>query len=427
MNTHRNSIPDRVFFPVVIAFPLVVWTIDLLLYKGSLTLDGTEHPLQRIAGEMTATCVLTLLAVNLLMATRSRRIERFFGGLDRMFRIHRRSAIIATGLLLLHVAVSPRFPAPTPGKPLGVLALVLLFSGVLISAAPFFKQRLPYHNWLKKHRFMGLFFILAVGHALLVPTLFSKLPLVRAYVLDIALIGGASWIYRVFLLRRLRPPHRYEVTEVKRLRQNVLALEMAATGSPLQPLPGQFAFFSFPGVFSGEPHPFTIAGTPDRNRIRIAVKALGDFTGSLRERIETGDEVRVEGPYGLFAEGASRSRHRIWIAGGIGITPFLTMAAGLHDPEARVALYWTVNGKEEACFDKELQDIARRTPGLTYTLWLSEENGPLTPDAIPEAGSPGSFDIFLCGPESLRKSLTAGFLAAGVPRQNIRSEEFSLR
>ena len=427
MRKQQRFIQSTVYFPVIIGLPLIIWTVALFFYNGPLILSNGENPVQRVLGEITASLAVTLLGFNLLMTTRSHRIERILGGLDKMYLIHRRGALLAIVLLVLHAAVSPRYPEINPGKPLGVLAMGLIFLGIAMSAAPFFKRRLPYHKWLTMHRLMGPFFLLGVCHAFLVPTLLSKLPLVRSYILGIAILGIGSWLYRTFLHRWLHPHNSYKVTNVKRLGNTVLALEMAPTGTPLRSFPGQFAFFKFPGINPGESHPFTIASAPGQNRLRIAIKKLGDFTNSLQEQIQVGSTVNVEGPYGVFTQSRSSAKHQIWIAGGIGITPFLAMANDLNNSELNATLYWTVCKKEDAFFDNELRHLAEHKPGLTYKLWLSDENGPLTAEAMPEITNSEKVDVFICGPEAFRRSLTAQLRAAGIPRRSIHSEEFTFR
>lgn len=427
MRQQQRHLQSKVYFPVIMGLPLAIWAIALFFYTGPLILSLEENPVQRVFGEITASLVLTLLGFNLLLTTRARWIEKIVGGLDKMYFIHRQSALLALALLVLHVAVSPRYPEINPGKPLGVLALLLIFAGIAVSAVPFLKRRLPYHKWLPVHRLMGAFFLLGVCHALLVPTLFSKLPLLRGYILGIAFLGIGSWLYRALLYRWIHPYCSYRVTDIKRLGNTVLALEMAPTGAQLLSLPGQFAFFRFSGISPDESHPFTIASAPGQNRLRIAIKNLGDFTRSLQKQIQIGCAVKVEGPFGIFTQNRSSAKHQIWIAGGIGITPFLAMANNLDNSELNVTLYWSVCKKEDAFFDNELQDLAERKPGLRYRLWLSDQNGPLRAETMPETRSPEKIDVFICGPEALRRSMTAQLLAAGIPKRNIHSEEFSFR
>ena len=427
MRRQPRFIESEVYFPIIIGLHLFLWAVALFLYSGPLILNEGENPVQRIIGEVIASWVITVFGFNLLMATRAHWVEKIFGGLDKMYLIHRRGGMIAVALLFLHFIIVPKDPEFTIGKPLGFIAMLLIFLGVLLSAAPFFKQRIPYRKWLTMHRLMGPFYVTGVCHALLVPTLTSKLPLVRAYVFGMALMGIAAWLYRVLLHRWLHPLSSYNVADVKRFGSSVLAVEMSPVGAPLQFAPGQFAFFSFPGINRRESHPFTAAGAPKQDRLRVAIKDLGDFTELLQTQVQVGDPVKVEGPYGVFTQNRSSASRQIWIAGGIGITPFLAMAHDLKDSELEVALYWTVCSKEEANFDDELRDLAERTPGLTYHLWLSDETGLLTVDAMPETEKNEELDVFICGPEAMRHSLTDQLRAIGIPKRNIHSEEFAFR
>ncbi len=131
-------------------------------------------------GEFLSSWVVTVFGFNLLMTTRLRWVERIFRGLDKMYLIHRRSGIIAAVLLLLHFGIVPRHPEFSIGKPLGFLALGLIVLGVAFAAAPLMKRKLPYHKWINGHRMMGVFFVVGLAHAALVPNLISTLPLVRS-------------------------------------------------------------------------------------------------------------------------------------------------------------------------------------------------------------------------------------------------------
>lgn len=427
MRRRLRFIESEVYFPIIIGLHLVLWAVDLFLYSGPLVLNEGENPFMRVLGEVLASWVITVFGFNLLMATRAHWVERIFGGLDKMYLIHRRGGMIAVALLFLHFVIVPKDPGFTIGKPLGFIAMILIFLGVLLSAAPFFKQRIPYRKWLTVHRLMGPFYVVGVSHALLVPTLTSHLPLVRTYVFGMAIMGIAAWLYRVLLHRWIHPSSSYNVADTKPFDNAVLAVEMSPVGAPLQFVPGQFAFFTFPGINRRESHPFTLASAPEQDRLRIAVKNLGDFTESFQTQIQVGEPVKVEGPYGVFTQNRSSANRQIWVAGGIGITPFLAMAHAIKDPGMEVTLYWTVYRREEANFDDELRDLAERTPGLTYNLWLSEENGLLTAEAMPETKEADGLDVFICGPVALRHSLTDQLRAIGIPQRNIHSEEFAFR
>jgi predicted ferric reductase len=200
---------------------------------------------------------------------------------------------------------------------------------------------------------------------------------------------------------------------------------MSPTDESMKFAPGQFAFVSFTKSNPKEAHPFTIASHPDEEGLRLAIKASGDFTESLQNEVGIGDPVRVEGPYGHFTLRTSTSKNQVWVAGGIGITPFMALARDLQESKQKVALYWSVRTSEEAFFDEELRKLAEQTLGLTYHLWQSSKNGRLTVKSIPEVSE--ASDVYICGPEPLRDSLTNQLSSVGIKQKNVHSEEFAFR
>ena len=92
----------------------------------------------------------------------------------------------------------------------------------------------------------------------------------------------------------------------------------------------------------------------------MSVKALGDFTARLGQKLDVGQAVRVQGPFGRFR--MSGTADEVWIAGGIGITPFLAWAAAL-SPDARpVHLFYCIRSREEAPHLAEIEAVAAAKP-----------------------------------------------------------------
>ena len=87
-------IRSETYFPIIVGVHLILWAVDLSLYEGSLALVDGESATQRVLGEIMSSWVVTVFGFNLLMVTRIRWVERVFGGLDKMYLIHRRSGVI---------------------------------------------------------------------------------------------------------------------------------------------------------------------------------------------------------------------------------------------------------------------------------------------------------------------------------------------
>jgi len=416
-----RTIKQEHYFPLIIAIHFIFWWIDLSLYKGSY-----EYTSKHLAGEIFSSWVVTVFAANFLMATRAKWVENIFGGLDKMYMIHRRAAIIAVVLLLLHFIVVPRDPVYTIGKPMGFYALVLILIGVILSAAPVFKRKIKYHKWLNIHKLMGLFYVLGIAHSLKVPTLTSELPIVRTYVYGMAFIGIISWFYRAFLYNIFNKKYSYTVASIKRFENDVIEILLKPVNKKLSFEAGQFAFVAYDGMNKKEPHPFTISNHPSDDHLRFTVKALGDYTADLQTSLKEGTKAKVEGAFGQFNFKKARYKKQIWLAGGIGITPFLSFIRDANR-EYNVTLVWSVNSIDQANYKEEIENITAQNPKILFVPWDSETKGFFTIEKLYKSDTIKNHSIFICGPDVMRESYIKQLLQKGVSIKDIHYEEFSFR
>lgn len=371
-----RTIKQEHYFPIIIAIHFVFWVIDLYLYNGSY-----EYTSKHIAGEVFSSWVVTVFAINFLMATRARWVEKIFGGLDKMYLIHRRSGVIAIILLLFHFVVVPRDPIFTIGKTMGFYSLVLILIGVIVASTPLFKRKFKYHKWVNFHKLMGLFYVLGIAHSLNVPTLTSQLLIVRAYVYLMAFIGIMAWFYRAFLYNIFSKKLNYNIVAIKHFKNDMLEILLKPLNKKLSYEAGQFAFVSFEGINKNEPHPFTISGHPSDDNLRLTVKALGDYTADLQTSLEEGTSAKVEGPFGLFNFKTAKYKKQLWLAGGIGITPYLSFLQEV-DNDYDVTLVWSVKTIEQANYKEEIENIADKKPNLNFVLSDTENQGHFSIDKM---------------------------------------------
>lgn len=427
---------QELYFPLIIGIHFLIWAIDLYFYTGNFTEISSDTLLfgemtneswmniHRILGEVLSSWVVTVFAANFLMATRAKWVEKIFGGLDKMYLIHRRSGVIAFVLIIAHFIIVPRdLTEFNPGKPLGFYAFVLITIGVIISAAPPLKKIIPYHKWLNFHKLMGLFYVMAVAHGLMVSSLIKELPLTRIYVFGMSFIGVGAWFYKAFLFSFFNKKLEYTISSINNLGGGFTEIYMKSVGKKLKYTAGQFAFFTFPALSKREQHPFTISNHQLEEDLRITVKALGDYSSNMSS-LKEGEKVSVEGSYGLFSSKYAKEKEQVWIAGGIGITPFLSLSKDFY--MHKVHLYWCVKNLEDAFYLKELEKIAAENYKFEFTVWCSDEKGHLTADKIgitdyPEKG------YLICGPETLKSNLIAQLTKKGVNRNSIYDEEFAFR
>jgi predicted ferric reductase len=137
----------------------------------------------------------------------------------------------------------------------------------------------------------------------------------------------------------------FVVSSVEPVAEGVVEITLKPLADAISTKPGQFVVVAF---YSGsryrgcrEFHPFTVSASDARGNLRIAVKALGDCTRRI-QKIETGVAARVQGPFGALHSNQSTTPE-LWVAGGIGVTPFLALlrSGRLTTPTILIYLYRT--------------------------------------------------------------------------------------
>jgi len=223
---------------------------------------------------------------------------------------------------------------------------------------------------------------------------------------------------------------RQVVGEVAALRNHaaldVMEVEVLCKGRWAGHEPGQFAFVT---LHADEgPHPYTIssAWTGD-GHILFIIKALGDYTRTLSERLRIGDVVKIEGPYGRFNfQGAQR--RQIWVGAGIGITPFIArMKALAGAPDGKsIDLFHPTAVYDEHAIGLMSRD-AKAAGVRLHVLWNERDgllNAARIADQVPDWRDA---DVWFCGPAPFGQSLKKDLVALGLPELRFHQELFQMR
>ena len=181
--------------------------------------------------------------------------------------------------------------------------------------------------------------------------------------------------------------------------------------------------------------PYSISSSPretDSGILRITVKkAGGNFvSGYLLSEIREGDSITVSGPQGQFFHDRLRdSNNVVAVAGGSGITPFMSMACAIRDgiEDFNLTILYGSRTEEEILFRHELDSIAAATDKVRVVYVLSDEEKPgyerglITADLIRRYAA-DDYSLFICGPEGLYRHMQGQLQSLGLPERRIRRE-----
>lgn len=374
---------------------------------------------------------LIAMAFSHILATRLPGLESIFGGLDRMYVLHKWLGIGGLAAVLIHDTIDADLPALGRetrlhdfAETLGEVSLYGLLALVLITIVTF----IPYHLWRWTHKLMGAFFAMSVAHYALIMKPLGNTDPVGLSVLIICLIGVACYVYTLLPYGMFQGRSAYTVSDIDK-QGSCLAVTLAPKAKGFAHQAGQFAFVRFGHEGISETHPFTISqAANDERTLRFTVKPLGDDTRRFARTLSVGQSAKVSGPFGHFKayKGAASS---VWIAAGVGITPFAAFAGELADHKGPVHLVYCVRAEADAAHLDELRAAQECHDHFTLHMFESSKGQRLTAATLQaRIGVDWSKAcVSYCGPQSLRESLQKGLFAKGLKRRRFAHEAFEIR
>ena len=393
-----------------------------------------QHSIRTTASTLLGGIAFLLMTCSVILATRLDIFEEMFGGLDRMYQVHRMAGTFTAVFALVHFFSIPKELPPGvdavlnstfPSAQIGMASMVLLVIGLFVAL----NRKISYSRWRSPHKVMALVYILVIGHFMNAPGIFFEQFSASGILLIIAaLVGVVALIYTMFGMNK-RTATRFTIEAVNSM-ERATEVVLKPVGDMLKFKPGQFAFVEIQGKDWSEPHPFTISSAPGEDRLRFTMKVLGDWTRKVREELTPGGDVVVRGPYGRFDASKTASKKQVWIAGGIGLTPFLSKLRAMDEEDDRdIHFAYAARNKEEAIFLDELQAIAADRSNITLYPLFSDEGDFARIDVAKERlpGELTDYEYFICGPKPMVDGLMKNLKTEGVKRKAIHVEAFEFR
>lgn len=391
-----------------------------------------------VIGRLLALVGFILILFQIVLSSRTKWLERNLG-LDKMLGIHKTTGVIGFAFMLSHPVLHASSDILAQGYvtllwPMIFGLIVVLLALVTVGSALLYgRLHLNYETFKQMHWFNFIILPIIFTHSLLLGTDLGNQPPLRIFWyflggLYLLLVAVILW-KRVQVRRNLS-----QITDVVQETPDTWSLHFKG-GKP-DHKPGQFMMLSLlHNGHRGEPHPFTIASSPTSGDLSVSVKAVGDFTSTVKDTTPA-DGAYIDMPYGTFSFLNYDAPNLVFIAGGIGITPFMSMLRYMADKklEQNVILIWGNKTEKDIAFKGELEQIAAAMPSLRVIHVLSNQ---------PEwHGKKGYVDteflrkhldgvanpqVFVCGPPVMMTKVVRALQQTGVPKTRIHFERFALR
>lgn len=439
---------------IKLAFVLTLATLSLLwsLADPLVVQGNTFFALRTIVVDYSGVLAMGVMSVAMILALRPAALEPLLGGMDKSYRLHKWLGIGGLSIGVVHWlwAKGTKWavgwgwldkPArgPRPEQTVDIFRFFQeqrglaesigewAFYAFAVLAAIALIKRFPYRRFVQTHRVMAAVYLALVLHGVvLLPFSYWGTPL--GIVMGMLMAAGSYAAVRSLAgsIGRGRRVSGEVERVVHHAGNDVLEIGLRlATPWPGHQA-GQFAFVTFDEREGA--HPFTISSAwAGDGRMSFMIKPLGDYTCKLPGSVRVGDPVRVEGPYGRFDFSGAQPR-QIWVAGGIGITPFVArMQARLGEGGAApVDLFYSTSALDEG-FIARLRELAARAKVKLHVL-VSPRDGRLDADgichAVPDWKQAG---VWFCGPAGFGQSLRDTLGARGLEDGRFHQELFEMR
>lgn len=422
----------------VLESALILFVLFCVIYFAKLTLfslDYSQISLRYLfynIGRFFGLVGFLFLSILIISGDTARFFDRFFG-MDRIIKFQRKFALLTVLIVIFHPVffilsngdifdyLIPNF-ASLP-LALGIISFYLI---LIYEACSILYKRISYQAWQYIHMLEYVLFFFALYHILNLGSDAEDI-FVRSLFIVLSIGVVVGFIYRTYYKMKHRK-FKFYVKEVKWETPNVFTLKLKSN-KKINFKPGQFCFLMINKDKLYARHPFTISSSPYDDTLDFTIKVKGRFT-QIASQLKEGEEVTVDGPFGTFTVEDTK-RDLVFIAGGVGITPFMSIIRSRLNSESQqnITLLYASRTEKDIIFKEELESIKEgwfkkvfvlsREPNEKY------EYGHIDERIIRKYVKDINNSIFyICGPEPMKKEIVYILKKLGVKDENIRIESF---
>ena len=415
---------------LIILFSILITYIFWIFIKPTRNIPVISEYSQLIAS-----FALVALAWINFISTRHKILDNIFDGLDKSYIYHKYLGISMLVLLIIHdetIGIGKRQEilagGVIPRDPYAMYGSFGLYLFVLIMIIALLAKKLNYERWKTIHKFMIIPYIFGIYHYYGSSNypVFSIDPL-SIWLNIINFIGIISAIYSIFFYEKTSFKYHYKVSKLQTVANGTIEITGRAINASLDFNPGQFAFLKIPGTETKFPsHPFTISAAPKEGELQFTIKALGDHTNGLLENLKVGNEFVVSGAHGKFNYKTGLN-NQIWIAGGIGVTPFRSFTQAGIPINHSIDFFYAYNNEAEGAYTDELEALTQ-SDNIRLHLFNAKEKGFLSVAEITKhIKTEEPLDVYFCGPKPMRESLKKQFASSTLKIVNFHYEHFQFK
>lgn len=388
--------------PIIFISVILLTNISLWFFTMKADFYNNSAILVSISG---STLLMGFLIV-FLLSTRMKWLVNIFKGLENVYFWHRLLAISTTAAIFVHGLISEdisifnnvRIPIIGSASGAGELARNLF---LFLVAAALLAKFLKYEHFRFIHRFLVIPYLIGLYHGFFTSwvNLFSFNAL-SIWMITTSVIGLASSLYMLLIYQTSAFSNTGIIVDKKLLNESMIELKVLME-KEYQFKSGQFAFVKIRDhKISKASHPFSISGQ-DGKHIYFTIKTLGDFTDSLVTSLTTPTRINITKPYGSMTF-KPKTNAQLWVAGGIGVTPFLGYLRSENQINTPIHLIYSVRNEAEAVHLETFKELSKQNKNFKFTLFDSSKQGYISSSHL---GLTDDTTLYMCGPRPMVQSL----------------------
>ncbi len=390
---------------------------------------------------------LAMLSLQFILTARVKPITSCYG-IDIVLQFHRLISLVIVVFVIAHPVIyfidRPGMlrilnPIHTPWRTWFAYFATAALLGIVIISLFRKALSLDYEIWRILHWILGIT-IIAFSYA--------HVGAVGYYVdspLKQILWGGTALIVLLCLLytRKIKPvmlAHKpWRISDIREESDRCWTVTLEAIGHQgFEFYPGQLAWLILgQSPYHFEDHPFTMSSSATKtNPLSFTIKELGDYTSRIKD-FPINSIAYVDGPYGSFTiDYFPDAKGAVFIAGGIGITPMISMLRTLADrkDERPFLLFYGIQKEEDLAFGEDLKRLEERMnlkvvivvarPSESWQGATGFVDQKLLDKHLPEDRK--ELEYFFCGPPPMKKAIDDSLRSLSIPYWKIHSELFEL-